>query len=206
MKVTYLFRETGANLWRNLILTVAAVVTIAVSLWVFGSQRLVSYGVANATERWEGGIEFVIWMKPRGVPGRGRLGAQPPRRGPRHRGRLLHLCRPAGGLRGVPQLLQGLAGADRDGHPPRPCPPSYRVVPTDPDAAIVEAFGGIFEGLPGVRKVTFASEVIKEVQDQADRIQRILLIAGVILLIVSALLIFVLVIVTIDSRRRARSR
>ena len=201
LKLGYMFRETGSNLWRNAILTTAAVITIAVSLWVFGSQRLVSYGVANATERWEGGIEFVIWMQPEASPAedeavRSRLDQA--------NGTEVDSYTYVNQQEAYDEFRQYYADSPEllETVTPENLPPSYRVVPSDPDADAVSAFGSIFQGLPGVRKVTFASEVIKEVQDQADRIQQILLIAGVILLVVSALLIFVLVIVTIDSRRR----
>lgn len=201
LKLTYMVRETGSNLWRNAILTIAAIIVVAVSLWIFGTQRLVSYGVANATERWEGGIEFVIWMNPEATDVensavRSRLDEAT--------GTAVDSFTYVDQQAAYDEFRKYYADSPElaETVTPENLPPSYRVVPLDPDAEVVEAFGGIFEGLPGVRKVTFASEVIKEVQEQADKIQRILLIAGVVLLVVSALIIFVLVIVTIDSRRR----
>ena len=60
----YALRETGQNLWRNFMLSMATVITIGVSLWLFGGFFLFNYAVDNATQRWEGGIEFVVWMNP----------------------------------------------------------------------------------------------------------------------------------------------
>ena len=41
-------------------------------LWLFGGFFLFNYAVDNATQRWEGGIEFVVWMNPRPRPNRTR--------------------------------------------------------------------------------------------------------------------------------------
>ena len=56
----YALRETGQNLVRNFMLSFATVITIGVSLWLFGGFFLFNYAVDNATARWEGGIEFVV--------------------------------------------------------------------------------------------------------------------------------------------------
>ena len=40
------------------------IITVLVSLSMFGAALMVGNGVDNATERWEGGIEFVVWMNP----------------------------------------------------------------------------------------------------------------------------------------------
>ena len=59
MKIDYVIRETGSNIRRNITLTIATVVTVAIALALFGIALLVRQGVDNATARWEGGIEFV---------------------------------------------------------------------------------------------------------------------------------------------------
>lgn len=64
----YALRETGINLWRNILLSTATILTIGVSLLMFGAFFLFDYAVANATQRWEGGIEFVVWMNPEATP------------------------------------------------------------------------------------------------------------------------------------------
>ncbi|MGZ0229846.1 MAG: cell division protein FtsX, partial [Acidimicrobiales bacterium] len=62
MKIDYVIRETGSNIRRNITLTIATVVTVAIALALFGIALLVRQGVDNATARWEGGIEFVVFM------------------------------------------------------------------------------------------------------------------------------------------------
>ena len=64
LKIDYVVRETGRNLRRNLTLTVASVLTVAVSLSLLGVALLLQKGVANATDRWEDGVEFIIFLNP----------------------------------------------------------------------------------------------------------------------------------------------
>ena len=62
MNVDYLIKETARNLRRNLTLTLASVLTVAVSLSLLGVALLLQKGVNNATDRWENGVEFIIWF------------------------------------------------------------------------------------------------------------------------------------------------
>jgi cell division transport system permease protein len=63
MKFDYILRETTTNLRRNFTLTIAAIVTVAVSLSLFGSTLLLSQGVDNVSERWSDGIEVIAFLK-----------------------------------------------------------------------------------------------------------------------------------------------
>jgi len=59
-RLTYTFRETWASFARNVTLTVAAIITAAVSLLIFGLTLLMQRGFDNMLERWEGGVEMII--------------------------------------------------------------------------------------------------------------------------------------------------
>ena len=63
MKAEYYVRETASNLGRNITITLASVMTVAVSLALVGASLMLRSGVENATRRWQGGIEFVIFMQ-----------------------------------------------------------------------------------------------------------------------------------------------
>ena len=63
-KVLYALRETAANLRRNLTLTIATFVTVAVALTLSGAALLMRNGVNDITARWRGGVEFIVMMKP----------------------------------------------------------------------------------------------------------------------------------------------
>ena len=47
----YVVRETASNLWRNRLMTIAAVLTVAVSLSLVGAALLLKQGAAQAEVR-----------------------------------------------------------------------------------------------------------------------------------------------------------
>ena len=63
MKFDYVARETFTNLRRNITLTIAAIITVAVSLALFGSTLLLGQGVDNVSARWQDGIELIAFLK-----------------------------------------------------------------------------------------------------------------------------------------------
>ena len=64
LRLDYFVQETVANLRRNLSLTIASLLTVAVSLALVGAALLLRQGVDNATTRWQGGIEFIVFLQP----------------------------------------------------------------------------------------------------------------------------------------------
>lgn len=199
LKITYMLRETGTNLVRRISLTVAAILTISISLALFGSSLLARDGVANATQRWEGGIEFVIWMLPdadadQDAAIRRAIDGSPAVASFTYVNQDEAFVEFSQMFADSPELIETVTAAD--------LPPSYRVVPTDPDADVVAELGRQFDNRPGVRDVVFASEAIKDIQLQANRISSGLLWVSIALLVASALLILNTIVVAINARRR----
>jgi cell division transport system permease protein len=64
VSVDYVARETASNLWRNRLMTIAAVLTVAVSLTLVGAALLLRQGSANATGALERGTQVTVWMQP----------------------------------------------------------------------------------------------------------------------------------------------
>jgi cell division transport system permease protein len=64
VSVDYVARETASNLWRNRLMTIAAVLTVAVSLTLVGAALLLRQGSANATGALERGTQVTVWMEP----------------------------------------------------------------------------------------------------------------------------------------------
>jgi cell division transport system permease protein len=64
----YVARETASNLWRNRLMTIAAVLTVAVSLSLVGAALLLRQGSANATGTLERGTNVTVWMQPNASP------------------------------------------------------------------------------------------------------------------------------------------
>ena len=60
----YALRETGTNLWRNRMMTLAAVLTVAVSLSLVGAALLLKQSAAQASAHWQQGTRVTVWMNP----------------------------------------------------------------------------------------------------------------------------------------------
>ena len=60
----YVFRETAANLTRNITLTVASVLTVFISLSIVGATVLIRQGAQNLTRQFESGVEFIVYVEP----------------------------------------------------------------------------------------------------------------------------------------------
>ena len=55
-------RETAVSLRRNLLMTLAGILTVAVSLFLFGGVLLLSRMVDHGTARWKNGVELEIFL------------------------------------------------------------------------------------------------------------------------------------------------
>ncbi len=62
-RLAYFTRETLISLRRNLLMTVAGVMTVAVSLFLFGGILLVSRTVDHGTNKWKHGVQLEIFMQ-----------------------------------------------------------------------------------------------------------------------------------------------
>ena len=60
----YVAKETANNLARNPTLTIATVLTVAVSLALLGSSLLIRKGVEDFNARFKDDVEFIVWMNP----------------------------------------------------------------------------------------------------------------------------------------------
>ncbi len=67
-RLRYTFREMWASLSRNLTLTVAAVITSTVSLFLFGGTLLIQRAFDNQLKLWTGGVEMIVYVKNGATP------------------------------------------------------------------------------------------------------------------------------------------
>ncbi len=194
----YVLRETGQNLWRNILLAVATVVTVGVSLAMFGGFMLFQVAVDNATARWQDGVEFIVWMNTDAGTDedssvRNQLDESPGVESWEYVDRQQSYEEFKEFFQDTPEVLEIFTAEG--------VPPYYRVVPTDPDPDVVEELGSQFKGKPGVRTVTFAGDVIRDVQNLSNRAGRVLFIGSIVLLGASTLLILNTLAVAIGNRR-----
>ncbi len=62
-RLAYFTRETFISLRRNLLMTIAGIITVAVSLFLFGGMWLVRTVVDHGTNKWKHGVELEIFMR-----------------------------------------------------------------------------------------------------------------------------------------------
>ncbi len=62
MKISYFFSETATNLRRNLLMTVAAISTVAISLLLLGGVAILHMAVRNMTAHWEAKVEVSAYL------------------------------------------------------------------------------------------------------------------------------------------------
>ncbi len=200
LKLDYVVRETGRNLRRNLTLTLASVLTVAVSLSLLGVALLLQKGVANATDRWEDGVEFIIFLQPEIT--QAQLDS------------IQDDLNQSAGVQTSRFVTQEEAYQEftQDFFPDQPeiteivtpdiLPPSFRVVPVELDADAVEALAAEFETKPGVKKVVRATEEIRKIERATDVVRWIVLGAGAVLLLTGLLLILNTIRMAMFARRR----
>jgi cell division transport system permease protein len=64
----YAIRETLGNLWRNRMMTIAAVLTVAVSLSLVGGALLLKQSAAQASVDWQQGTRVTVWIDASATP------------------------------------------------------------------------------------------------------------------------------------------
>ena len=62
-RLTYFARETLISLRRNLLMTLAGILTVTVSLLLLGGILLFQQWVDHGTDKWKHGVEFEVYMK-----------------------------------------------------------------------------------------------------------------------------------------------
>lgn len=199
VRVEYLVRETGANLWRNVSLAIAAVLTVAVCCTMLGVSLLIGYGAESLTTQWKGGIEFIVFMNPDATPEqdsavKNAIEASDRIKDSKYLDQQMAYEEFKELFSDKPELIDSVT--------PEVLPPSYRIVPVDPNPDEVATLGAQFENAPGVREVSYATEALRNLEDLTSSIKNGLTVAAVVLLIVAVLLILNTISTAMQSRRR----
>ncbi|MDP9070424.1 MAG: permease-like cell division protein FtsX [Actinomycetota bacterium] len=193
----YVVRETASNLRRNLLMTSAAVLTVAVSLSLVGGALLLKQGVSKASLQWRGGVELSVFMLPEASPSQSEAIERELSQMPEVK-KVTYVDQQAAFrefkrmFANSPDLVESVEAKD--------LPPSYRVVPKKAD--FVDVVGQRFENQPGVKEVVFARDVVETLLKVTRALQiGIVAVAGVLLLS-AVLLILNTIQMAIFARRR----
>jgi cell division transport system permease protein len=198
-KADYIARETAHNLRRNISLTLASIATVAVSLSLVGGALLIRQGVQNATARWEGGIEFIIFLDPDSTAEQQQaigdaLEESPAVESSTYVTQAEALEEFEQLFENTPEMIEAVSV--------EVLPPSYRVVPANPDATAIRAVGEQFQDAPGVFRVVFAFDTVQKVQNLARIVSFGILFVAAVLLGAAALLILNTIRMAMFARRR----
>ncbi len=191
----YAFKETFTNLWRNRMMTVAAVLTVAVSLSLVGSALLLKQSAAQASAQWQQGTRVTIWMQPNASTSeigsvKTQLAGMP----------IVKDCQYFTQAQDYQQAKTLLPADEWSVLTPSATPSSFRCVPTVPtDAFTVQS---TFTNEPGVYQVTAPEQQIRQMNHAIRILQIVFLALAAVLLLSATVLILNTIRMAIFSRRR----
>ena len=197
LKIDYVVRETATNLRRNMLMTVAAVLTVGVSLSLVGSALLLRQGVSKATIQWRGGVELSIFMNPDVAEQQRESIATQLKQMPEVK-RIDYVDQEAAYqefttmFSNSPDMIESVTAAD--------LPPSFRVVPQKPE--FVDSIGDRFNEVEGVKDVVYARDTVKTLLTVTSYLQWGFAIVAGVLLLSALLLILNTIRMAIFARRR----
>jgi len=191
----YFAKETASNLWRNRLMTIAAILTVAVSLSLVGAALLLKQGAANAEIEWQRGTQVAVWMQPNATASQikavdQQLAAMP----------YVHSCVYRDQAYDYNEAKHLLTPDEFQSLTPSAMPSSFRCTPTQPsDAQLVIQK---FNGYPGVRDVTAPLQQIHTMEETITVLQWVFISIAVVLLLSAAMLILNTIRMAIFARRR----
>jgi cell division transport system permease protein len=190
----YAIKETLGNLWRNRMMTIAAVLTVAVSLSLVGSALLLKQS-AQASAQWQQGTRVTVWMEPAASPTeianvKGQLADLP----------IVKSCVFYTQAQDYKEAVKLLPQSESSVLSVAQMPSSFRCVPTVPANAFVVQ--STFEHQPGVYSVTAPEQQIREMNHAIRIIQIVFLALAGVLLLSATVLILNTIRMAIFSRRR----
>lgn len=156
-RLAYFVRETLISLRRNLLMTLAGIMTVAVSLFLFGGVMLLSRLVEHGTDRWRHGVELEIFFKT--DASLGQIDAVQKELDDSREVKSFVFLTKKDAYEEFKRIFQDQPDLVQNADP-QSLPPSYRVVPTQPE--FTETIANRFSSRPGVDEVITA-------QKQVDR-------------------------------------
>jgi cell division transport system permease protein len=193
----YAVRETASNLWRNRLMTIAAILTVTVSLTLVGLALLIKQGASNAAVQWQRETQVVVWMNPNAsVAERGAVHSQLVAMSPT----LVNGCAFRSQAFDYNEARHLLTATEFSVLSVGDMPSSFRCAPTQPQDAQVVI--DRFSSQPGVRNVAAPLQQIHAMEKTVNILQWVLLVVAVVLLLSAVVLILNTIRLAIFARRR----
>jgi cell division transport system permease protein len=195
VSVDYVARETASNLWRNRLMTVAAILTVAVSLSLVGAALLLKQGAAAASQSWQRGTQVRVWLQPEAAKGEiNAIGSQLTQLP------YVHSCVYRNKPQNYAEAKTLLSAEELASTTVNAMPTYFGCAPNQlSDAKLVQDH---FTGQPGVRNVTAPFQQIHAEQETVNILKWVFLALATLLLLSAAVLILNTIRMAIFARRR----
>jgi cell division transport system permease protein len=195
ISAAYVGKEAATNLWRNRLMTAAAVLTVAVSLALVGSALLMKQGASKATELWQNGVQTIVWVNPTAGPDQtNAIDTQ------LKQSVYVKSCIYRSQAYDYNEAKTVLPADESNVTNLSQIPASFRCELNDPSQA--PAVFQAFHGKPGVFDVKYPGQQIKTMQSVIRVLQWVFLTVAVVLLLSASVLILNTIRMAIFARRR----
>jgi len=195
VSLDYVARETASNLWRNRLMTIAAVLTVAVSLSLVGTSLLLRQGVALASTQWQHGVSVSVFLKPSVTSAQKHSVEQQ-----LHQLPYVQSCLYRSQAYDFNEAKHLLPPDESQALTVGSTPSSLRCVLNNPSQA--QAIAKQFNGFPGVFNVASPTQAIRNMEEVTGILQKVFLALALILLLSASVLILNTIRLAIFARRR----
>lgn len=199
VRLDYVLKETGSNLARNITLTFAAVLTVAVSLVMVAASYLIGSGIQGSFLGLRSDVQLFIYMNPgasqdqidsvqRDLDDSPQVSSFEFYDQDRSFEEFERL------FEDQPELVSTIK--------PEELPQSFRINPRNTDPGVVAALGDTFESRSGVLRVEYAAQYAQDVQQSVETLNDWVRVVALVLIVASVLLIFNTIRTAVFARRR----
>jgi cell division transport system permease protein len=200
-RLRYALRETAAGFRRNFTLTMAAIVTSAVSLLLVGATFLIQRGFDNLLSRWAGDVEMIVFVRADASDEQKVIIEEALKSQPAIDAERLRYLDQSESYEeakrifaGDPSLLRTLT--------PEITPSQWKVVPSTDNTEVLQALGESFQEIEGVQAVAYAQDVFDVVSRVSRFVRVVTTVMSVLLLTVAVGLIWNTIRTAMFARRR----
>lgn len=201
-RLSYALRETIASFRRNVTLSVAAVITSAVSLLLVGATFLIQRAFDNLLVQWRGDVGMIVFVRPDVTPDALTFIEQNLKSQPNvvDVDKLSYLDREASYeeakrvFAGDPTTLSLLSVES--------IPSQFKVVPLTTDPELVRSLADQYRTLPGVAGVSLAEDEFDVISTLSGFVRTVTIAMSLVLLVVAIILIWNTIRTAIFARRR----
>lgn len=199
VRLDYVLKETGSNLVRNLTLTLASLLTVAIALAFVAVSFLIGTGINQSFLGLRSDVQMFVYMNPGATEEQidsvqSSLDDNPQVDEVEFLDADATYAEFERLFADQPDFVSAIEADE--------LPQSFRIKPSSTDADVVSAVGAEFEDMAGVLRVEYAEEYARQVQRSLTTLNSWVRIFGIALIFVSVLLIFNTIRTAVFARRR----